>query len=399
MTDWRALIERVKNKQASPEEQALFEEKRAEYQAFQDYLFEDEWAEEPKDSPLEMSGISYQKIKRETNRRIIKKVLLILLVVFSLVSVGQYFVKQLMDRIYFDPTVTMAESEISNLGIYEMLYTELTRPEVEWRNTQVNPLSGGSYRIENTYQEKYEMDRTAISVPLTYKIERGKVTYPENYENKLLTMDHYPMYLNVDREMSKVMIEEQRKTTLEKVKELPKSGGVYGFLTFNEVLTTQETLDFFGERGGVNIRGFSVENQTVEASRENGSLRFGMDLMHGIAVQHSNKAFMQINKEYPELFPFAYLYSRPGFDATTYEQHYRSLLRYLIDNKEMLNYLPDGPVMIKEIEQALTYVEENGVKINGVYFSGSVDEFLTYAQKEEVLMMEVFEASLYRQGQ
>ena len=108
---------------------------------------------------------------------------------------------------------------------------------------------------------------------------------------------------------------------------------------------------------------------------------------------------MKINKEYPELFPFAFLYSRPSFDVTTYEQHYLSLLRYLIDNQEMINYLPDTSITIEEIEQALTYVEKNGVKINGVYLSGSVDQFLTYAQKEEVLVMEVFDASLYRQGE
>ena len=397
MTDWHGLIERVKNKQASPEEKTILNEKMAEFQALQDYLFEEELVNLPKDTPIDLPKVSYQKIKRETNRRIVKKVLLILLIVFGIVGVGQYFGKKLLDRIYFDPTVTMDESDVSNLGIYEMLYTELTRPEVEWRSTQVTPLSGGKYQIEHFYQKKYAEDWTP-SLQSSYQLKRGKVVYPDNYENQLVAMEHYPMFLNAEREGLESMIDNQRETTLEKVQELPKSGGVYGFLTFKQALTTQEMLDFFGPTNEMNVRSLSVENQAAGDTKDNGNLQFGMDLMHGMSAQHSNKALMKINKEYPELFPFAFLYSRPSFDVTTYEQHYLSLLRYLIDNQEMLSYLPDTSTTIEEIEQALTYVEKNGVKINGVYLSGSVDEFLAYAQKEEVLVMEVFEASLYRQG-
>lgn len=397
MIDWRLLMERVKKKQASPEEQELLDEKVAEFQAFQDYLMEEEWTEIPQTPLSDLPEVSYQKMKRETNRRIVMKVLLILVIVFGIVGGGQYFGKKLLDRIYFDPTVTMEESAVPDLGIYEMLYTELTRPEVEWRSTQAVPLSGGNYRIENFYQERYPMSSKDSSVPFTYQIERGNITYPDNYENQLMAMEHYPMFLHMDREEFGSMMTEQREATLNKISELPKSGGIYGFLTFKDSLSTQEMLDFFDPLNTGSIRGVSVENQSLEESRENGPLGLGMDLMHGVHAQHENKAFMRLNKEYPELFPWAYLYSRPSFDATTYEQHYLSLLRYLIDHQTMFQYLVADTVTMEELEQALAYVEKNGVKINGVYFSGSVDDFLTYATKEEVWMMEVFEASLYRQ--
>ena len=397
MTDWHGLIERVKNKQASPEEQEILDEKMAEFQALQDYLMEEEWTEIPQMPMSDLPKVSYQKIKRETNRRIVKKVLLILLIVFGIVGVGQYFGKKLLDRIYFDPTVTMEESDISNLGIYEMLYTELTRPQIEWRGTQATPLSGGKYQIEHYYQKKYAEDWTP-SLQSSYQLERGKVVYSDHYENQLVAMERYPMFLNANHEELGAMIDNQRESTLEKIQELPKSGGIYGFLTFKQALSTQEILDFFDRSNEMDIHSLLVENRAIEDSKENGHLPFGMDLMHGMSAQHSNKALMKINKEYPELFPFAFLYSRPSFDAITYEQHYLSLLHYLIDNKEMLSYLSDTSTTIKEIRQALTYVEKNGVKISGVYLSGSVDEFLTYSQKEEVLVMEVFEVSLYRQG-
>src|SRR5699024_24708 len=128
--------------------------------------------------------------------------------VFGIVGVGQYFGKKLLDRIYFDPTVTMEESDVSNLGIYEMLYTELTRPEVEWRSTQVTPLSGGKYHIEHFYQEKYTED-WAPSLQLSYQLKRGKVVYPDNYENQLVAMEHYPMFLNAEREGLESMIDNQ----------------------------------------------------------------------------------------------------------------------------------------------------------------------------------------------
>lgn len=399
MTDWQALIKRVKNKQATPEEQALFEEKRAEYQAFQDYLLEDEWERIVEKPAMDLPEASFQKMKRATNRRIVIKILLVLLCLVGILGIGNYIGKKVMDRFYYNPTVTSLESELSDLAIYDLLYTELTRPEIEWNYSQTTPLSGGNYQIQNYYQEKYALNQTP-SLQVTYQIKKGKVTYPNNYENPLLDVEHYPMFLYSDRQENAQMIETTKATTLNKVKQLPKSGSVFGFFTFKEALTTQEMLEFFGKFGGVNIRGLSVENQTLEDSQNNGDLHgLGMDLMHGISAQHGNKALMEMNKEYPELFPFAYLYSRPGFTAETYEQHYLSLLRYLIDHQELLSYIPDASVTIDELKQALAYVEKNGVKINGIYFSGSVDDFLYYAQKEEVLIMDVFEASLYRQGE
>ena len=399
MTDWQALIKRVKNKQATPEEQALFEEKRAEYQAFQDHLLEDEWERIVEKPAMDLPEASFQKMKRATNRRIVIKILLVLLCLMGILGIGNYIGKKVMDRFYYNPTVTSLESDLSDLAIYDLLYTELTRPEIEWTYSQTTPLSGGNYQIQNYYQKKYALDQTP-SLQVTYQIKKGKVTYPNNYENPPLNIEHYPMFLYSDRKENAKIIETTKATTLNKIKQLPKSGSVSGFLAFKEALTTKEMFGHFGKFDRANIRGLSVENQTLGDSQKNGDLHgLGMDLMHGIFVQHGNEAFMEINKEYPELFPFAYLYSRPGFTAETYEQHYLSLLRYLIDHQELLAYLPDASVTMDELKQVLAYVEKNGVKINGVYFSGSVDDFLYYAQKEEVLVMDVFEASLYRQGE
>lgn len=400
MTDWQALIKRVKNKQATPEEQALFEEKRAEYQAFQDYLLEDEWERIVEKPAMDLPEASFQKMKRATNRRIVIKILLVLLCLVGLLVVGNYVGKKVMDRFYYNPTVTSLESDLSDLAIYDFLYTELTRPEIEWTYSQTTPLSGGNYQIQNYYQKKYALAQTPI-LEVTYQIQKGKVTYLNNYENPPLNIEHYPTFLYSDRKENAKIIETTKATTLNKIKQLPKSGSVSGFLAFKEALTTQEIFGHFGKFDRANIRGLSVENQTPEDSRENGDLHgLGMDLMHGIGIQMMRaQAFMELNEEYPELFPRAFINSRPGFTAETYEQHYLSLLRYLIDHQELLAYLPDTSVTIDELKQALAYVEKNGVKINGIYFSGSVDDFLYYAQKEEVLIMDVFEASLYRQGE
>src|SRR5699024_8277357 len=141
-------------------------------------------------------------------------------------------------------------------------------------------------------------------------------------------------------------------TTLEKIQELPKRGGVYGFLTFKQALTTQELLAFLGSSNEMNIHSLSVENQVVGDSKDNVHLHFGMNLMYGMPAQHRNQALIKINTDYSQLFPIAFLYSRPSFDVTAYEHHYLSLLRYLIDNQEMINYLPDTSITIEEIEQA-----------------------------------------------
>lgn len=395
MTNWKELIKKIKAGEATSYEQALFEEKRQEFAFFQEYLLEEEW-DSLEQSPLKEDAptISYGKMKRQTNRRLIKKVLSILLVLIGIAGVGFYVAQQLMDRYYYNPTVTMEGNRTSDLSTYELLYNELMFPDYEMANATVEHISAAEYRLNYQYQHVYSDNPQ--NAAYTYEIIRGKRVFPPS--NPLLENQTYPMpYWIFDKDEGL----NYKDLALEKVKKMPKSSSIYGYYAFNEPLTSEELITWFGnphlKESQIELTWLSVKTQDEGLLEEGeGPRRIGMNLWNSYSSKIGNLAYRELNWDYPELFPQAFDGTRAAFTGETYEEHFHSLLQYLIDEQENLNYLSyDSFVTGKDFQEALDYVNENGVKIDGVYVAGNVEAFTKYAESKEVFMTEVFDTSLY----
>lgn len=397
MTNWKELIEKIKKGEATSYEQALFDEKRQEFEFFQEYLLEEEWKELAHPTAKEeVPTISYGKIKRETNRRLVKKVLWILLVLLGIGGVGFYVTQQLMDRYYYNPTVAMEGNRTPDLSTYELLYKELIFPDYEMTSASVEHVGSANYRLNYQYQHVYSDNKN--NVEYTYEIIRGKRNYVPT--NPLLQQQTYPTpYWLFDKSEGL----HYKDSALEKVKKMPKSSSVYGYYAFKEPLTPDQLISWFGsphlKETKIDLTWLSVKTQDENALEEGESpRRTGMNLWNSYPLQYGNLAYRELNRDYPELFPQAFDGTRAGYTAETYEAHYRSLLQYLIDEKEKLNYISYDPFMTAEdFQEALDYVNEHGVEIDGVYVAGNVEAFIQYAETQEVFLTDVFDTSLYSQ--
>ncbi|MHC5269832.1 anti sigma factor C-terminal domain-containing protein [Enterococcus sp. LJL98] len=392
MTNWKELIEKIRAGEATSYEQAQFEEKRQEFVFFQEYLLDEEWRALEK-SPLKEEGpaISYKKMKREINRRLIKKILWVLLILVGIGGVGFYVAQQLMDRYYYNPMVTMEGNRISDLSTYEMLYNELMYPDYEITDANVERTGPAEYRLDYQYQHVYEAEK---NVSYTYEIIRGKKKSPMNP-----LQERFTFHLPIDRSEGL----HYQDDTLKKVKEMPKSSSLYGYYIFKEPLTPEELIAWIGNAhlkdSGIEVTWMSVKNQDESTLKAGEVLRsLGMNLWNGLNLQFDNPFYGELNLIYPELFPHAFNGVSLGYQGKTYEDHYRSVLQYLIDEQEQLDYLSYNPTLeVEDLQEALDYVNENGVKIDGVYVAGNVETFIQYAETEEVLLTDVYNTSLYSQ--
>ena len=402
--NWQEVAERIKNKTATPEEQQVFEEKCAEYQWFQEYLFDEDWPDFLSDQEsIKEDALFYKKIKNQTRNKLLRLILFILVSLFVLGGLGIWGFHKWEEYYYFDATTTMPESKIPDLMTYELLYDELFFPDFQLRSGQIKEIGSAEYQIHYQYQKRYQ--ETSQSLEHRYQIVRNGFQHLGEM-NPAFTQSTYPMFLAAyESESMREMAKTLQEKNLEKITGLPQSSSVYGFLTFKEPLSMTQIFEQFGLSGWLSteeasIHWLSVKNKATFQDQNQASMRMmGMDMGEGgLSFQFENSAYIKLNQRYPKLFPQAFVNSKPADTPEDYEQHFQSLLNYLIDQAAMLNYVSlqlNGAK--EEFEAALQYIQTNGVKIDGLYFSAGRDKFLELAQNPFVLTTEVFETTLFSQ--
>lgn len=402
--NWQEVAERIKNKTATPEERQAFEEKCAEYQWFQEYLFDEDWPELLSNQEVSREeDLFYKRIKKQTHNKLLRLIFFVLMSFIGLGAIGIWGFHKWEDHYYFDATTTMSESKIPNLMTYELLYDELFFPDFQLQGGQIKKTDSAEYQINYQYQKRYQ--ETSQLLEHSYQIVRNNFQ-DQNEMNPVFTQRTYPMFLaGYEDESLREMAETLQEKNLEKITELPQSSSVYGFLTFKEPLSMKQIFEQFGLSGWLSteeatIHWLSVKNKETFQDQNQTSIRMmGMDMGEGgFSFQIENEAYIKLNQKYPKLFPQAFVSRKLADTPEDYEQHFQSLLNYLIDKAAMLDYvslqLNDAK---EELEAASQYIQINGVKIDGLYFSASRDKFLELAQNPFVLTTEVFETTLFSQ--
>ena len=84
--------------------------------------------------------------------------------------------------------------------------------------------------------------------------------------------------------------------------------------------------------------------------------------------------------------------SRKNFDgsfAEAYSKHFISLLKYMNDREEAVKTLDYNDAKIEYYKSALSYVENNGIKIYGVLVYGEAREMLEFISNEKIKAIEL----------
>jgi len=72
-----------------------------------------------------------------------------------------------------------------------------------------------------------------------------------------------------------------------------------------------------------------------------------------------------------------------------YTKHFTSLLKYVNDREEAVAALDYNEVKIEYYENALNYVENNGINIYGVLVYGEARELLEFISNEKIKTVDI----------
>ena len=92
------------------------------------------------------------------------------------------------------------------------------------------------------------------------------------------------------------------------------------------------------------------------------------------------------SKDYPYL-ELGYI-GGGAYSADIYENHFKSLVKYMIDNKDFIE-LQHPNAHTFTYEDTLKYVEKNGVKSYGVLVNGSKDSILKLRENKFVYNLNI----------
>lgn len=388
------LLKKYRTDTATAAEKKLVEEKIKEFNLLQEYVLEQE---ELTDFPhVALPAVDAKKIKRQVNRKLFKFTFAAVVCLGILVLLLQFAAAPLANRLFYDPREKADDSPISAYTLTAGLNTELTNPLLRLTHVAMENTGIGKYTIVKSYDAV--MNSQAIANPTTtVQLKRGLLQLPENErQTSSYWKTSLPALMTAD---AADKYQGYKEKIVEKLAAMPKSSEVDGALTFAKPLTLSETLAFFETKALPVASSYRVQWLAVEVG-DHVTLGFDWFAMIQLlgALSGSNNAYLlNLNKTYPNLLPTVENPQTIEDQAQALADHFTSVLRYVLDNQKLLS-LQDSGYSAKSLKQALAYVEKNGVKIKGVYLSGTVTKFTELAAKDVIVYADVLGTSLFSQS-
>lgn len=369
--DFRTALYHYKNGTASEEERCYIEEELEKAQLIADYL-EPSWDENPVSE--EVSGLEMKRVRRHLQLRNFSLVLTSLILVFTiLISVIQYAIPAL-EKQYWDPSEKTCDDHVSDLAITLGAYAELFCPTQAVRTVTDHKRGFANYDIS------IEMTDTTYSEKANYyvgNVEKGILTLPDGIWN-------LPgrVFSNIGRKMPRLYTNQmigKDHDVCDILESFPEYTVVLAAISFPEDLNMKELIQLeetYQDRcqfGWIAIRDGYVDPNSVP--------------LCGMKPFSPALNLESLNESYPyfSVFFARYLEEDPGL---CYEEHFKSLLRFSIDQVNAgtgltpPNWYNQGYHSDSEYyENVLTYVEENGVYAYGAYVYATPDALLEMMEK------------------
>ena len=347
-------------------------------------------------------------IQKKINRNVWKKVVLAFAILCSLLIVGYYLVERICTEKFYNPlkfsnktteivgdAEELQQAELMNIPLYLNVDTFLSIhcPDQVCGSMEFKApyLAEGSNKGFGSYgiKVKVSQDFGETNVFST-TITRGKTESSERFfeiKTRDLFYEAGPQFhTNAN---GKVFLNNQnsndRKEMREEMQELPESVLIASYISFEEDMTLEELFTLFSTVENE----YSLEWAAVRTTNEQQYEVMGIDLS---GIMRSIYAKPDLTDEFNKEFPYFYISDADDFSknysANEYELHFKSMLKYMTYQDEFLKTFCG--MRAETYQDALSYVEENGVNVFGVYVIGSPNAML---EIESMSGVESFEIS------
>ena len=308
--------------------------------------------------------ILLKNINRKIRNKFLKTILASVVIVISILVGAKYIVSPMMDAKYYNPSVKRGNFTTQFLADISV-FTELHFPGIITSYTNEESLGYGKYNV------KISQNNTFKNTDTTYDgvINKGSLEYIESdfYKYPVMNAFKYGVYPFSDGF-------DDDKEQLNELKKLPSTSQVSAYISFSKDIDMKEIAKMIKENDDLYFSwvGIRTCDKNTQQLPQMGFESSGT----GIILEEFKN-----NKDYPYL-------ELGGIDedknnAYIYETHFKSLVKYIIDNKDFIE-LQHPNACISTYEDTLKYVEKNGVKSYGVLVNGSKDSILKLRENKFV---------------
>lgn len=406
--NYKELLNRYKKGLVSEEEKQLVEEELEKQAAFEEYtseIFDEELNDITQSPSMEIHNEETTKLKRSVNRRLRKVVRTSVLAIIALYFIVFFVISGIVDGLYYDPAAVSKPKE-GGYQFPDFKYDMQAYISLNMPGYSMNSLTFEDSKGFGKYEVSYSMKNLFTESEQRYfvDISRGKLT--TKMDGIFSTKNRFWLWEGFERIRNDFSKDERIQQDF-------SGDGSENAITFwdREILRkNKETMRYLNELNPLSYISMSIafkEDLTMEdfyyMSKDYPTFDFKWvgirtvepgfhwsenQPMHLIGFNpNSNDEASSSQRPDFDKYPFFYLsdtwrFSKaeekvdPKSISEIYETHFKSRLEYLRDRETFVGIFDYNYYKTDFYDEALKYIDENGIKTYGVLVHGTAAEFL-----------------------
>lgn len=396
--NYKELLNRYKKGLATEEEKRLIEKELEKYEAFEEYFsesFDEEFDDIVNISSDEIHDEETIKLKKNVNKRLRKVVFSSVLTIIVLYIGIFYVASGIVDRLYYDPTYVTQPLE-QEYQFTDFYYDMQAHISLNMPGHALYPITLQESKGFGNYELSYAMKDLFTENVQRYFVDfsRNKITHEvDGIFSGVNRSEIWEGFGRIENDTFKGAsiykdenLQKKNEETIYYLSELNPLSYISMSIVFKEDLTMEEFYHMSREYPSIDFKWVGVR------ATELGSQYRYSERMRLIGFNPNSNDEVSYNwnpdsEEYP-IFNLADMRGKlrlsereyPEAISEAYEIHFRSRLKYLKNQEEFVKYF-DFNNDIDFYEDALAYIDENGIKTYGVLAFGTADEFLENIDK------------------
>lgn len=367
--DFNELFIKYKNGTATDAEIEIVEAEIEKNKMINDYL-----AESLDDLFIE-ENTDQLEIKEQVSKKLRKNVLYSVATIILLYIFANSVISPLIDSMYYNPKkVTQGES-MNDITFDMIALTELTVPGYQFKTAIVDEKGYGSYDIILRRTNEFGRHEERIPIQLNRDAREGFFDYLFSYDLETKLTEEAPLMFDYELPLGDLKSEHNYASV---------------FITFNSPLSLSEATSYEQTYDQLRFQWMSIEHG-IERRNE----KIGFQPVSSIRTSFGDSP----DKELYPLFFLSDMYlndkkayvSTADILAANYETHVKTLLNYMIDREKFVTVFDRNNTILKLYEDTLSYIDENGLKVEGMLIYGDTTDLVNFIEKADVYGIQILD--------
>ena len=380
--NYKELLDKYKNGNATKEEVKLIEEELSKHEAIEEYLSESYNI----DFEKEISGETIKEettfVKNKVNKKLRKVIVWSVSVVFLILFTIFYVASPIVNNFYYNPSQKSVGKYEEDLYYDLIALTELNLPG--YGITGVAPSDKLGFGVYNIYFQRENLF-TGEEKDIFAKVKRNRRigSFIDFFSRDNFAFES----VRTPNNDSNNFLQEKKNRVINHIKELNPHSYISSYVVFNKDLNMKE-LDELIKKYNDKI---CFRWVGVRTEKEGKPVRY----LSGFKPSFNDGSVSgdsADNKKYPYLQLEDWINdtsSNKNNRAEAYTKHYTSLLKYMNDRQEAVKALDQNNTKIEFYKNALNYANTNGVNTYGVLIYGEARDLLEFINNEKINTIEI----------